>query len=150
MTEVSRRRGLVRLFALMWASPWSALGVVLGLFALASGGGVQTRRGVLEFYGGFVAWLLERMPVGAMAMTLGHVVIGRTAAALDVARDHEFVHVRQYERWGPLFVPAYLGASLYLFLVGRNAYRENPFEVEAYRIADVRWPDTDLGEDDDR
>ena len=77
---------------------------------------------------------LRRLPGGplAMAMTLGHVVLGQTDAALDVAREHELVHVRQYERWGPLFVPAYLGASLVLWLAGRDAYRENPFERQAY------------------
>ena len=28
--------------------------------------------------------------------------------------------------------PAYLGASLALWLTGRNAYRDNPFERQAY------------------
>ncbi|MCA9045877.1 MAG: hypothetical protein KDA69_16235, partial [Planctomycetaceae bacterium] len=76
--------------------------------------------------------LLKRTPIGAAAMTLGHVIIGLDAEVLDRCREHEWVHVRQYERWGPLFLPAYLGCSLYLWLVGRDAYRENPFEVEAY------------------
>jgi hypothetical protein len=70
-----------------------------------------------------------------MAMTLGHTVIGRTTAALDLSRRHELVHVRQYERWGPLFIPAYLICSLWLRLAGRDAYRDNPFEVEAFREA---------------
>ena len=50
-------------------------------------------------------------------------------------RAHERVHVRQCERWGPLFVPAYLGVSLWLMARGRDAYRDNPFEVEAYAEA---------------
>lgn len=25
--------------------------------------------------------------------------------------EHEYAHVRQYRRWGPLFVPAYLGGG---------------------------------------
>jgi len=45
------------------------------------------------------------------------------------------VHVRQYERWGPLFGPAYLGCSLVLWLMGKRAYRDNPFEVEAYDVS---------------
>jgi hypothetical protein len=44
------------------------------------------------------------------------------------------VHVRQYERWGPLFVPAYLVSSLVLWLRGRDPYWDNPFEVEARRL----------------
>lgn len=74
------------------------------------------------------------MPVPAMAMTFGHVVFGANVVALDITRRHEHVHVRQYERWGLLFVPAYLGASVILFLRGRDGYRDNPFEIEAYAI----------------
>jgi hypothetical protein len=65
-------------------------------------------------------------------MTLGHVILGRDTAALAATREHERVHVRQYERWGPLFIPAYLGCSLYLWLRRRDPYYDNPFEVEAY------------------
>lgn len=75
------------------------------------------------------------MPIAASAMTLGHVVLGRTPAALDISREHELVHVRQYELWGPLFVPAYLACSLWLWLRGGNAYFDNPFEKEAYSKA---------------
>jgi hypothetical protein len=41
------------------------------------------------------------------------------------------VHVRQYEHWGPLFVPAYLAASLWALLRGRDPYYHNWFEMEA-------------------
>jgi hypothetical protein len=39
-------------------------------------------------------------------MTLDHVVIARDRYSLESTRDHERVHVRQCEVWGPLFVPA--------------------------------------------
>ncbi|MGL5096793.1 MAG: hypothetical protein ACRDD1_14455, partial [Planctomycetia bacterium] len=68
----------------------------------------------------------------AAALTLGHVVLGRDRARLDATRAHEAVHVRQYETWGPFFIPLYLGLSAVLYLRGRDAYRENPFEREAY------------------
>ena len=67
-----------------------------------------------------------------LALTLGHTILGQTSAALDVARTHEWVHVRQFERWGPLMGPAYLGCSLWLWLRGGRPYRDNPFEREAY------------------
>jgi hypothetical protein len=70
-----------------------------------------------------------------MAFTLGHTVIGRSVDALEITRLHERVHVRQYERWGPLMGPAYLLCSLVLLLRGRDAYRENPFEKQAFRDA---------------
>jgi hypothetical protein len=47
-------------------------------------------------------------------------------------RAHEQVHVRQYERWGPFFVPAYLASSLWQGLCGRHLYRDNHFERPAF------------------
>ncbi|MEQ8210712.1 MAG: hypothetical protein RH917_12850 [Lacipirellulaceae bacterium] len=127
----------MRLLGWIWASPWTAFGLALGVIALASGGRVQTRCGIIEFHGRFLRWLLTHLPGGQAfhAMTLGHVVVGQTPEMLDEAREHELVHVRQYERWGPLFVPAYLLCSLVIGLRGGDAYRDNPFEREAYEVA---------------
>ena len=69
-------------------------------------------------------------------MTLGHVIVGLDQSCLDRSRDHEHVHVRQYERWGPFMLPIYLIASLVLYLRGRDAYLDNPFEREAYEKTD--------------
>jgi uncharacterized protein (DUF2062 family) len=74
---------------------------------------------------------LTLVPGGAAALTLGHVVIGRDRASLESTRAHERVHVRQCEAWGPLFVPAYLAASLAAAARGRSAYYHNRFEVQA-------------------
>lgn len=131
----SRLRRLLVPVVVIWAGPASLLGLILAAAALASGGGVRKRGRVLEVYGGWASRFLESFPGSPMAMTLGHTVIGRTAAALDLTRRHELVHVRQYEQWGPAFLPAYLLCSLWLWLAGRDAYRDNPFEVEAYREA---------------
>jgi hypothetical protein len=123
---------LWQIVLIAWASPWSSLGLAVGLLGLATGGGGRRGPGIFEFHGGAVCWLLECIPGHAFAMTFGHVVLGRTAAALDLAQPHELVHVRQYERWGPLFVPAYLACSARLWLAGKDWYRDNPFEREAY------------------
>ncbi len=95
--------------------------------------------GVVEIDGGIVRWLLRHAtPIGgAMALTLGHVVLGQSRAALDVSRAHERVHVRQYERWGPFFIPAYLAGSAIAALRGRHFYRDNPFESEAYASTEI-------------
>ena len=77
------------------------------------------------------------MYVPALAMTFGHIVFGQSISALDITRAHERVHVRQYERWGPLFLPAYFIASFYQFARKRDPYRDNPFEVEAYAVDDM-------------
>ena len=73
-------------------------------------------------------------------MTLGHTIVGQTENGLAVAREHEQVHVRQYERWGPLFIPAYLLCSFLLWIRNRDYYRENPFEIEAYNVSDPAQP----------
>jgi len=125
---------LLRLFAMLWASPYTLLGLILGVFGLCTGGRARIRGHVVEFYGGGVKWFLQRLPSGqfTLALTLGHTILGQTDAALDISRSHEMVHVRQYERWGPLMGPAYLGCSLVLWLMRRRPYRDNPFEREAY------------------
>jgi hypothetical protein len=125
----------LRLLAVLWASPYTLLGLLVGVIGLCTGGRAQRRGRVIEFYGGGVKWLLQHLPSGqfTLALTLGHTVLGQTDAALDISRDHEFVHVRQYERWGPLMGPAYLGCSLVLWLMGRRPYQDNPFERQAYQ-----------------
>lgn len=123
----------------LWTLPTTAVGLPLVAVGLLSGGRARIVAGVIEVYGGAVSWLLRRatlLPGGAMAMTLGHVVLGRDADALDLTRAHERVHVAQCQRWGSLFIPAYLLASAWVWLRGGDAYRDNPFEREAYAHSD--------------
>jgi len=119
-----------------WASPTTAVGLVAGALALATGGRVQVKRGALEFHGGFARWFLERRVVRASAMTLGHVILGRDLRCLESCRDHEQAHVRQVERWGGLFLPAYVLASAWAWGQGRHYYLDNWFEVDARRACD--------------
>lgn len=127
-------RQLLLILAMVWASPWTLCGCAAGLLALLTGGGVQRVGKVIEFHGGAIDHILRWVPIagGAAAMTLGHCVLGRTRGDLTRCRRHELVHVAQYERWGPLFVPAYLACSVWMWLRGRDSYLDNPFEVEAY------------------
>ncbi len=125
---------LVRLLILVWAAPNSVLGLLLAALALISGGRARVVDGVLEVHGGFASFFLRRctlLPHGASAMTLGHIVLGRDLACIQRTGTHERVHVRQAERWGPLFLSAYVGASLFQLLRGRHPYHDNPFERQA-------------------
>ncbi len=131
---------------ILWAAPWTFVGLLVGSVGLACGVRVRRRGRVIEFYGGALARLLARLPNEPLAMTLGHVILGRTAEGLDQVRDHELVHVRQYERWGPLFVPAYLAWCLVLWRAGKDAYRDNPFELEAYASESLPQPGPDRAE----
>ena len=117
----------------LWASPTTLTGLVVAVLAIPTGGRARVVDGVLEVQGGLAAALLRR--VGAVAMTLGHVVLAVDAEAHDLCRDHERVHVRQCERWGPLFLPAYALASLAAKLRGGDYYRDNRFEREAFNAA---------------
>src|SRR5579872_6331866 len=131
---------VLRFLAYLWASPATALGLLCLPLAWASGGHAALVEGVVEIHGGLIKRFLDGgLPVIGRgdAMTLGHVVIGQDAWTLDRSRRHERVHVRQYERWGPFFIPAYLLASLIAYLRGRHPYLDNPFERQAYREAGV-------------
>jgi hypothetical protein len=124
------RSRLARWVRRLWAAPNSLIGLALGLVLLPWGARAQVVDGVLEITA------LRRPPRRRWpfaAITLGHVVLATHAAELQRLRAHERVHVRQCERWGPLFLPAYLLAGAWQWLRGRGAYRDNPFEVEARR-----------------
>lgn len=116
--------------AYLWAGPNTCFGIVMGWLL---GGQFEIVQGVIEVHGRHVAATLRRLWLPAMAITLGHCVLGQTRGGLDATRAHERVHVRQYERWGVFFIPAYLAAWAWLSCLGRDGYRENPFEVQAYR-----------------
>jgi hypothetical protein len=124
------------LLAYLWAFPATALGLVLTLAAIATGGRARLVAGVLEVHGGIAQRLLRRG--GGAAMTLGHVILGRDQACLERSRSHERVHVRQYERWGPLLLPLYVLAGWGARRRGLDAHLDNPFEQEAYELAKKR------------
>ena len=109
------------------------LGLLVAVAPLALGARGRWVDGVLEVCGGPLSAWRARPGQGAQfaAITLGHVVVGTDAATLDALRRHEHAHVRQYERWGPLFVPAYLACSLWAGLRGRDVWFDNPFERQA-------------------
>ncbi|QDT99264.1 hypothetical protein [Gimesia aquarii] len=125
---------IVFLTRVFWASPNTLLGLVIGGVGMCFGGRARIRGRAIEFYDGGTKWFVQRLPHGqfTLALTLGHTILGQTDASLDISRKHETVHILQYERWGPFLLPAYFLSSIYMWLVGRRFYRDNPFEREAY------------------
>ena len=124
-----------------WAAPVTLLGLALALvLSVIARTRWQIVAGVIE-----VAPRHGRPSSGARfllkppfdAITLGHVVIGSSAASLQALRTHEHAHVRQYERWGVFLLIAYPVASLGMLVAGRRPYLDNPFEVQA-REAETR------------
>jgi len=121
----------------LWAGPNTLVGLTWALLARLTGGGWSIHTGVIEAHGGWVKPILQRLPIvrgGASAITIGHVVLAQNQDALHRTRAHERVHVRQFERWGLLFTPAYVVAGMWQWAHGKDPYRDNPFEVEAYSI----------------
>jgi hypothetical protein len=125
-------RTTFRALGYLWASPNTLLGACFLVPTLASGGRARFERGAMEIHGGFARWFLLRIARGASAMTLGHVILGRTRNSLNWARDHEHVHVGQYMRWGPFMLPAYALSSFLCWCRGQNPYFDNRFEKTAY------------------
>ncbi|MGD1276088.1 MAG: hypothetical protein ABR964_02545 [Tepidisphaeraceae bacterium] len=130
-------RTVLRGVIYLWALPTTALGLVMTLLTLLTGGRARIVDGVLEVWGGASTFVLRWiaglvLTGGASAMTLGHVVLGRNRQLLDATRAHERVHVRQCQRWGPFFVPVYLLASLAAWLRGGRPYEDNFLEREAW------------------
>jgi hypothetical protein len=124
---------VTRLLRYLWAGPATLIGLMIVL-ALRRHGRFAVVDGVIEAHGPLIRRALASLtPLagGACAMTLGHVVIAHDAQALDVTRAHERVHVRQYEVWGPFFLPAYLLAGQWAFILGGHPYFDNRFEREA-------------------
>jgi hypothetical protein len=126
--------GIVKM---LWAAPCSAIGTVLAGLLLLAGGKAKWSCGALE-----VAYRENQAGCGRLARNLpfrgivfGHVILAVTRDELLSIGAHERVHVRQYERWGPLFFFAYGASSLWQLLQGRGAYRDNHFEVQARALS---------------
>ena len=124
----------VRAFRYLWALPWSLAGLMAALVAVLFGATVRIGNGTLEVSGGRRGEWASRLPVSDQicAITLGHVILGIDPVMLSSCRAHESVHVRQYERWGILFIPLYFGSSIVQLLNGRDPYLDNRFEREAH------------------
>ncbi len=116
-----------------WAAPASAIGLVVGAVAIILGARAKRVEGTLEIGGGRLGRWADGLPERARfaAVTLGHVIVGVDDLALASCRAHERIHVRQYERWGVFFFPAYAIAGLRELARGGDPYRDNYFEREA-------------------
>lgn len=115
-----RRRPL---WTYVWAAPASLVGLLFAPFFARR----RVVDGVLICDG--ARWP-RRLGWRYSAITFGHVVLSLEPPSAELLA-HELVHVRQYERLGPLFLPAYVMASGLAWLRGGRAYADNPFERAA-------------------
>lgn len=124
-----------RILRYVWASPNTAIGLVICAAGALSGSKIRIKDGVVEGYGGGIGKLLRSRLFRAQAMTLGHVILARGPVSMEALRSHEMAHVRQYELLGPFFLFAYALASLHAWLMGKHFYRDNFFEIQARRFS---------------
>ncbi len=126
---------VLRLPGYLWALPVTLVGLLFVPVACLTGGRFRIVAGVIEVQGGLVATFLRGSFLGfrgGAAMTLGHVILGRNVQCLETSRAHERVHVRQFERWGPLLLPLYFLAGRRARWRGLDPHLDNLFEIEAY------------------
>lgn len=117
--------GMATALGFVWTLPNTLLGVLAGLLTFQvprmKGGALvfdRTPRGL--------TWLLLRM--NRSAMTVGFVIVSARPLT-PTALAHERHHVRQYCRWGPLFIPVYFALAV------PYGYWRHPFEISARRAA---------------
>ncbi len=75
----------------------------------------------------------QRIPISAQ--TLGRYVLSREPLPPQLV-EHELEHVRQWQRLGPTFLPAYLASSGLAMLSGGDPYWGNAFEERARERAE--------------
>jgi hypothetical protein len=123
---------LLRFCSYAWAFPITAVGLCLAAMAVLTGGNAQFGDGLVETFGGIVFWLLRgnRLWKGGAAMAMGHVILARDRACLEHSREHERMHVRQFERWGVFLPIAYFLIGRWLAWRGYDPYLDHPFEQE--------------------
>jgi hypothetical protein len=114
----------------VWTLPNTILGIVAGALTFQR---PRLAHGLLLFDRaprGLTAFLRA---IDREAMTLGYVVVSASPVEGRLLA-HERYHVRQYRRWGPLFIPAYL---LLAIVYG---YRRHPMERAAEEHARREGP----------
>lgn len=139
----------------VWGYLWALPTTIFGLLVALLTGCLRMRavEGVLEVDAGravatlgwvirALAWVGQKITRREMdavcpsAFTLGHMIFSEDTNAREYWRPHERVHVRQNEKWGPFWLPAYLASSLWALVRGKDPYYDNAFEIEAYNF----WP----------
>src|SRR5262245_11227195 len=111
---------ILRAWRYFWAAPCTLLGLAFAALPLALRfANARIVDGVIEIALRDAAAFTRRcLPFNAI--TFGHSVLALDAACLERLRPHEHAHVRQYERWGALFLLAYPIAGAWQWLRGRR------------------------------
>jgi hypothetical protein len=134
----TRSGWITTLLGIVWALPLTLLGAVLVMLPTLLIRGridlVMRPTPALLVRGPLADYLLEHHPFGSMcAMAIGHIVIAQRQGLTARILTHELAHVRQAAHWGFVFPLIYIGASIWAFVRGEDAYWSNHFEIAARR-----------------
>lgn len=124
---------LRQISAFLWAAPNTILGIGLGFLLFDR---PKRLHQAVIFEG---SALLQYLGVPPAAITLGHVILATRHMPPQILA-HELIHVRQYECWGPLLIPAWLVGLLVGAVRTRQPYLGNPFEREAFLLGEGGVP----------
>jgi hypothetical protein len=128
----------LKILKLLWALPYSMIGLTFAAILLLAGGKARWSAGALEvcFRQSSAQCSKRTRELSFRGIVFGHVILAVTAEELQMIGAHERIHVQQYERWGPLFFIAYGLSSLWQLLHGRSPYWDNHFEIQARTLSD--------------
>ena len=107
--------------------PYTITGLIVSLFCIPFDIKFKENPYAIIFKVKSFRWAIGYLK-GARAMAIGHVILlGPNLEDKDL--EHELVHVRQHQRM-PLVQPI-----LYYIELLRKGYKNNKYEMEAYRMA---------------
>jgi hypothetical protein len=109
----------------VWTLPNTLLGLLAGALTFQRPRIVE---GALVFDRGPRGLTAVMRAFDRAAMTVGYVIVSSEPVEGTLLR-HEVEHIRQYERWGPFFIP------VYLLLAIPYGYRRHPMELAAMRAS---------------
>jgi hypothetical protein len=119
---------------ILWAAPLTLFGLLVAalLYALSGFRGQwRVKSPAISLITPLSTQLFSHPKLNLSALCIGQLIIARDEGNLQSSWAHECVHIRQAQRYGPLFPFLYCGHSLWCALTGRHAYWNNVFEVEA-------------------
>ncbi len=130
---------VLRSLLYVWPLPNTFIGLLVGTLPFLGKRSFTIRRGIVIIYGPAMKRLLALVPIpgGAIAITFGHVILAINESSFESSFEHEWIHIRQYIWWGPLFIPAYLLNSLWHWMRGEELYADNDFERQARKWGDA-------------
>jgi hypothetical protein len=98
-------KSLSQTLAVLWASPYTLAGLLLGVLGLCTGGRARVRAPVVEFYGGGIKWLILRFPDGQFVLALAvnwsplSLLSGTLDSALATARRRYVLAPTELAQW---------------------------------------------------